>query len=281
MHDGSCIGINSAHRFPKCFRSLHTLLRFSLCTWCQQFTCCSCTNLFNFWPVREFLVEIHTAKMVLWGVVFTVDGTEMADVEQTPKMIPLITCGISLGQHVCEKFFGVNVFDLDFGVQIDTIEQPIKSNSVGSGNVSLCRTSSLYRHLDHCFVVFFKHNKASLREECTFEERKSTLSRSSIIPWDFFRVWSLWGAARTRFVPRSPRSSGRPQTFWCNRTWGGRGTWRHEIRGQIHRCWSRIGLNPFLFLFLTSFCHRNAANQDETFGAAKRAEMAHAWNYLW
>ena len=23
---------------------------------------CRCTNLFNFWPVREFLVEIHTAK---------------------------------------------------------------------------------------------------------------------------------------------------------------------------------------------------------------------------
>ena len=28
MHDGSCIGINYAHRFPKCFRSLHTLLGF-------------------------------------------------------------------------------------------------------------------------------------------------------------------------------------------------------------------------------------------------------------
>ena len=26
-----------------------------------------CTNLFNFWPFREFLVEIHTSKMVLWG----------------------------------------------------------------------------------------------------------------------------------------------------------------------------------------------------------------------
>ena len=26
MHDASCIGINYAHRFPKCFRSFHTLL---------------------------------------------------------------------------------------------------------------------------------------------------------------------------------------------------------------------------------------------------------------
>ena len=36
------------------------------------------------------------------------------------------------GQHVCELFFGVNVFDLDLGVQIDYIKQPIKRNSVGS-----------------------------------------------------------------------------------------------------------------------------------------------------
>ena len=48
MHDGSCIGINYAHRFSKCFRSLHTLLGFSLCTLCQQFNCCRCSNLFNF-----------------------------------------------------------------------------------------------------------------------------------------------------------------------------------------------------------------------------------------
>ena len=84
----------------------------------------------------------------------------MANVEQTQKMIPLITCEISLGQYVCELVFGVSVFDLDFGVQIDSIEQPIKSNSVGSGNMSHCRASSLYDHLDHCFVVF-KHLQQS------------------------------------------------------------------------------------------------------------------------
>ena len=66
----------------------------------------------------------------------------MANVEQTQKMIPLITCEISLCQYVCELVLGVNVFDLDLGVQIDSINQPIKSNSVGSGNMSHCRTSS-------------------------------------------------------------------------------------------------------------------------------------------
>ena len=53
-------------------------------------------------------------------------------------------------------FFGVNIFDLDLGVQINSIEQPIKSNSVGSGKMSHCRTSSFNDHLDHCFIVF-KH----------------------------------------------------------------------------------------------------------------------------
>ena len=76
------------------------------------------------------------------------------NVEQTQKMIPFIICEVSLGQYVCELVFGVNVFDLNLGVQIDSIEQPIKSNSVGSGNMSHCRTSPLEDHLDHCFVVF-------------------------------------------------------------------------------------------------------------------------------
>ena len=46
----------------------------------------------------------------------------MANGKQTPKMIPFITCEISLGQYVCELVFGVNVFDFDFGVQIDSIK---------------------------------------------------------------------------------------------------------------------------------------------------------------
>ena len=78
----------------------------------------------------------------------------MADVEQTQKMIPFITCEFSLGNYVCELVLGVNVFDLDLGVHIDSIKQPIKSSSVGSRIMSHCRASSLYDYLDHCFVVF-------------------------------------------------------------------------------------------------------------------------------
>ena len=77
-------------------------------------------------------------------------------------MIPFITCEISLCQNVCELVFGVNVFDLDLGVQIDSIKQPIKSNSVGSGNMFHCGAPSLYDHLDHCFIVSSNtYNKAS------------------------------------------------------------------------------------------------------------------------
>ena len=53
-------------------------------------------------------------------------------------------------------FSGVDVFDLDLGVQINSIEQPIKSNSVGSGEVSHCRTSAFHNHFDYSFIVL-KH----------------------------------------------------------------------------------------------------------------------------
>ena len=41
------------------------------------------------------------------------------------------------------------------------------------------------------------YNKASLREEFTFEEIKSTLFRSSIFPWIFLRDGDLYGSPRT------------------------------------------------------------------------------------
>ena len=48
MHEDSCIGINYAHMFSKCFRSLHKLLGFSFCTSCRQF------NL-SLYQIIEFL----------------------------------------------------------------------------------------------------------------------------------------------------------------------------------------------------------------------------------
>ena len=56
--------------------------------------------------------------------------------------------------NVCKLVFGVDILDLNFGVQINSVEQPIKSNSVCSGYVSHRRTSSFNYHLNHGFVVF-------------------------------------------------------------------------------------------------------------------------------
>ena len=47
---------------------------------------------------------------------------ENADTEQIEKMIPFIKCEIALCQYVCELDFGVNIFDLDFGVLVDSVQ---------------------------------------------------------------------------------------------------------------------------------------------------------------
>ena len=63
------------------------------------------------------------SSCVLFDIDFRlVDGTEMADVERTQKMIPFVTWLV----------VGVNVFDLDLGVHIDSVKQPIQCDSVGS-----------------------------------------------------------------------------------------------------------------------------------------------------
>ena len=47
--------------------------------------------------------------------------------------------------------FGVNTFDLDLWFQTVSVEQSIKRNSVGSGHVSQCWSSSFENHLDESF----------------------------------------------------------------------------------------------------------------------------------
>ena len=103
----------------------------------------------------------------------------MADVEQAQQMIPFITCEISVCQYVWELMFGINVFDLDLGVQINSIKQPIKSNSVDCLIVGLLPFMIILITVSLSFKIY---NKASFREEFTSEEVKSTLSKSLITP---------------------------------------------------------------------------------------------------
>ena len=80
----------------------------------------------------------------------------MANIEQGQQMIPFITCEVPLCQDVCKLVLGVDVFNLVFWVKINPIEQPVKSNSMGSGNMSHCWTPAFGDHLDHSLIVF-KH----------------------------------------------------------------------------------------------------------------------------
>ena len=59
---------------------------------------------------------------------------EIHNVERTKKVIPFISWETSSGQNVSELVSGVHILDLDFAFQIDSFEQQIKSNSVGSGH---------------------------------------------------------------------------------------------------------------------------------------------------
>ena len=77
----------------------------------------------------------------------------MANIKQGQQMIPFITCEIPLCQDVCELVFGVDVFDLDLWVKINSIKQPIKSDSMSSGNMSHCWTSAFHNHFDHSLIV--------------------------------------------------------------------------------------------------------------------------------
>ena len=78
---------------------------------------------------------------------------EIQNIQQAKKMVPPITREASLGQHVWELSLGVNTFDLDPGVPINCVKQPLNRESVCSWHVSHRWTSSLDDHLDYGLVV--------------------------------------------------------------------------------------------------------------------------------
>ena len=127
----------------------------------------------------------------------TIGRTEMVNVEQTQKMIPFITCQISLGQHVYELVVDVNVFDLDFELQMT------RSNNQSRATLWVLETCLIVGLLPFMIILITAslsskiYNRTSLREEFTFEGIKSTLPKLLITPWDCFRFWMMWGVERT------------------------------------------------------------------------------------
>ena len=53
-----------------------------------------------------------------------------------------------------ESALGVNILSSDFGVEIDSVKQPIQRDSVGSGHVSHVGAPAFNDHFDHDFIVF-------------------------------------------------------------------------------------------------------------------------------
>ena len=90
----------------------------------------------------------------------------MADVQQTEKMVPFITFEVPFSQHVSELFFGVNIFDLNLRIQINSFKEPVLSNSVGSGYVSHCRTSAVL------MIILITASLSSKNEEHRTELRR-------------------------------------------------------------------------------------------------------------
>ena len=66
------------------------------------------------------------------------DHREIHDIQQTKKIVPLITCEITFAQNVSELVLGVNIFDLDLGSKL------ILSNN---------KSSATLRVLDTCLIV--------------------------------------------------------------------------------------------------------------------------------
>ena len=86
------------------------------------------------------------------GILSAASRAEMANVEEMKKIVPLITCGVPFGQHVCELVFGVNVTDLNFEVQINPVKTNPKQLCGFLTHVSLW-DFGLYHHFNYGFSV--------------------------------------------------------------------------------------------------------------------------------
>ena len=76
----------------------------------------------------------------------------MADVKLIKKIVPLIACEIPFCQYVCKLVFGVDILDLNLGIQIDSAK-PIKRNSVRSEHMSHGWTPAFDDHFNHGIVI--------------------------------------------------------------------------------------------------------------------------------
>ena len=77
----------------------------------------------------------------------------MADVKQMKKIVPLITCKIPFSQHVCELVFGVDILDLNLGIQINSCKSQEQLTLWVLDTYLIVGLLPFDDHFNHCFVV--------------------------------------------------------------------------------------------------------------------------------
>ena len=137
---------------------------------------------------------------------------ENADVEQMEKVVPLITCEIPFCQYVCKLMFGIDIPNLNLGIQIYPIKQPIKSNSVGSRHMSHCWTPAFDYHLNHGFMVLRDVQHCTKTRKLYVRWHTVTIIQIKIVvlglePWFGFACACLMWCYATGFPI--------PPDLWC------------------------------------------------------------------
>ena len=119
----------------------------------------------------------------------------MAGVEQMNQIAPFLTCEITFSQNVCKLVFGVDILDLNVRIHINSVKQPIQSNSVGPWYVSHCGTSaSQCYHLNHGFIVLknVEHRTKKRRLRIRRNIINITQFKIVVLGWNFGFGCAYW-----------------------------------------------------------------------------------------
>ena len=138
---------------------------------------------------------------------------------------------MSFSQNVFELILGVNIPDLNLWIQINSVKQPIKCNSVVSGNMCQFRTSAFHYHLDYRFIVlrnikisFIDGNTSREKEQnqhamaqekylcwlhCFFSD---ALIRDGIFRWGLSFCFRFEPACNTSIIESTRSSAGIPSS---------------------------------------------------------------------
>ena len=129
----------------------------------------------------------------------------MADVEQTQKMIPFITCEISLCQYVSELVFGCQCIYFDLDLWCPNLFFRNNRSRATLWVLETCLMVGLLPflyHLDHCFVVFKDFQQSFLTRRMHLRGNKINIvqiinhSMRFLSRWKFVRSCTNWVRAR-------------------------------------------------------------------------------------